>query len=191
MKQTAAIFLLFIFSFNMFGYRVIYNYLADSADTKLELALDEKVYNDADLISIKQPTNLPYYSNSKIFERLDGEVNINGTIYKYVKCRIYGDSLEMLCIPHTAKMKIQNSKEEFYKLVNDFNTSGDKKKSGSDHKQIKAASAEYEELNAVCLVKAPIQILPDIFFTTTPSIAKAILKSAERPPDQTYNTTNC
>ncbi len=184
MKQTAAIFLLVIFAFNMFGYRVVYNYLANKADTKLELALDEKVYDDADLISIKQATNLPYYSNSNSFKRLDGEINVDGTIYKYVKVRVYKDSLELLCIPHLSKMKIENSKNEFYKLVNELNASGDKKKSGSDQKQIKVTTAEYEEFYCGPLVHAPFDTLTTLFFYSTPPIAKAIGKAAERPPDQ-------
>jgi len=184
MKQTAAIFLLVIFSFNMFGYRVVYNYLANKADTKLELALDEKVYDDADLISIKQATNLPYYSNSNSFKRLDGEINVDGTIYKYVKVRVFKDSLELLCIPHLSKMKIENSKNEFYKLVNELSASGDKKKSGSDQKQIKVTTAEYEELYNGSLVQAPLQIRSTLFFYTTPSTVEVVGKSAERPPDQ-------
>ncbi len=184
MKQTAAIFLLTIFAFNMFGYRLVYNYLANKADTKLEWALDEKGYNDADLISIKQAINLPYYSSSNSFKRLDGEINVEGTIYKYVKVRVYKDSLELLCIPHLSKMKIENSKNEFYKLVNELNASGDKKKSGSDQKQIKVTTAEYEELYTGILVQAPIQIRLTLFFYSTPSTAEAVGKSAERPPDQ-------
>ncbi len=184
MKQTAAIFLLVIFSFNMFGYRVVYNYLANKADTKLELALDEKVYDDADLISIKQAINLPYYSSSNSFKRLNGEINIGGIIYKYVKVRVYKDSLELLCIPHLSKMKIENSKNEFYKLVNELNASGDKKKSASDQKQTKGTTAEYEEFYNGSLVHAPLQTLSISFFYTTPSTAEATAESEERPPDQ-------
>lgn len=192
MKQTAAIFLLVIFAFNMFGYRVIYHYMANRADTKLEWALDEKVYSDADLISIKQAINLPYYSSSDSFKRLDGEINVEGTIYKYVKVRVYKDSLELLCIPHLSKMKIENSKNEFYKLVNELSTSGDKKKSGSDQKQIKVTTAEYEELRNGSLVLAPIKKMDaTLFFYTTPSTAEAVGKSAERPPDEALHSAIC
>lgn len=191
MKQTAAIFLLVIFSVNMFGYRVIYNYMANKADSQLELALDEEVYNEANLISIKQATNLPYYGNSNSFKRLDGEINIEGTIYKYVKVRVYKDSLELLCIPHLSKMKIQESKNEFYKLVNELDPSANKKKSSPEQKQAKASSSEYEELAMSSLGDAPSQLLSTLFFYTTPATAEAAGKSAERPPDQTCNYSNC
>ncbi len=191
MKQTAAIFLLVIFSVNMFGYRVIYNYMANKADTQLELALDEEVYNEANLISIKQATNLPYYNNSNAFKRLDGEVNINGTIYKYVKVRVFKDSLELLCIPHLSKMKIQDSKNEFYKLVNELDPTGNKKKSAPDQKQSKGTTAEYEEFYTGSLLKAPQKIISTLFFYTTPATTEIFGKSAERPPDETCNNSNC
>jgi hypothetical protein len=184
MKQTAAIFLLVVFSFNMFGYRVVYNYLASRADIKLELALDHKGYDDEDLISIRQAINLPYYSSSDDFKRLDGEINVDGTIYKYVKVRVYKDSLELLCIPHYSKMKIQNSKNEFYKLVNELNTSDHKKKSGSEQKQTKVVTSEFEELVATNFAQAHLQALSTSFFYTTPSTSDAVAKAEERPPDE-------
>ena len=182
MKQAAAILLLGIFSFNTFGYRILYNYLANKADTRLEQALDIEAYDGADLISIKQATNLPYYNNSKIFKRLNGEVNINGTIYKYVKCRIYNDSLEMLCIPHTAKMQIQNSKEAFFKLTNDLQQENSKKKSSSEQKQVKSMLSEYEEIQSTPYNKSCI-ILTTSFFNKITTLPQIFIKTSERPPD--------
>src|SRR6187402_3559047 len=110
MKRLAAILLFGIFAFNLFGYQLIASLLENRENNKIELALDENDYSDDQLISIKQPTNLPYYQNSKDFQRVDGEVEINGIEYKYVKSRIYNDSLELLCIPNTGKMKITAAK---------------------------------------------------------------------------------
>lgn len=147
MKKLAAIVLLAIFTFNIAGYQLLYNLLASKSDATLELALDAKNYNDQDLISIKQPTNLPYYNNSKTFQRIDGEVEIDGAKYKYVKCRIYNDSLEMLCIPHVAKMKINAAENAYAKVANDFQQDDSKKKSGSSTKSFQKTMSEYETLN--------------------------------------------
>ncbi len=146
MKKAAAILLLAIFTFNIFGYRLLYTYLSDNADTTLETVLDEEQYDEADLISIKEPTNMPYYTNSKNFQRINGEVKSNGIIYKYVKYRIYNDSLEMLCIPNVAKMHILNSRDEFFKLANDFQQAGCKKKNHTENKQIKPLITDCEIL---------------------------------------------
>ena len=182
MKKLAAIVLLAIFTFNIAGYQLLYNLLASKSDATLELALDEKHYNDKDLISIKQPTNLPYYNNSKTFQRIDGEVEIEGTTYKYVKCRIYNDSLEMLCIPHTAKMQIQNSKEAFFKLTNDLQQDNNKKKSGPEQKQVKSMLSEYEEIQNIPYNKSCI-ILTTSFFNKIATLPQIFIKTSEQPPD--------
>lgn len=111
----------------------------------MELAIDERSYSESQLISIKQPTNLPYYTNSSDFKRIDGEINIDGIIYKYVKCRIYNDSLELLCIPHTGKMKIEAAKADFSKMAADFQPSNHKKKSDGGTKSPQKTISEYEE----------------------------------------------
>lgn len=145
MKQLSAILLLGIFSFNIFGYRIVASFLENQQNQKMELAIDGNQYAESQLISIKQPANLPYYTNSFDFHRIDGEVNIDGIIYKYVKCRIYNDSLELLCIPNTGKMKIQAAKADFSKMASDFQQSNHKKKSNSDTKSPQKTISEYEE----------------------------------------------
>jgi hypothetical protein len=184
MKHIAAILLLGIFSFNIIGYRIVYDYMAQRADINLELALDKEDYSDAELISIKQPIQLPYYTNSKAYQRQDGEVNINGSIYKYVKCRIYNDSLEMLCIPHTSKMQIENSKDRFFKLVNDFQQAGSKNKKAPE--QNKSILSEFEEVYRQKLAAPSAHIISQCFYDNVPGIAWVLIDSAERPPDPSF-----
>jgi hypothetical protein len=145
MRQLVAIFMLAIFAFNVAGYQLYYNFMAATSDAGLELALDQKNYSDDELITIKQPTNLPYYSNSKDFQRIDGEVEMDGIKYKYVQCRIYNDSLEMRCIPNKSRMQIEQSKNEYAKVAHDFQQDNGKKKSGSENKSFQKSLSEYEE----------------------------------------------
>ncbi len=104
----------------------------------MEVQLDNNNYDESQLISIKVPiTYLPYYNNSKTFERVDGQIEIHGTPYKYVKRRIYNDSLELLCIPNATAMKLQTTKNEFFKFVNDLQLG---KKSESHPRSVKIPS---------------------------------------------------
>ncbi|MEO6734135.1 MAG: hypothetical protein ABIN01_23135 [Ferruginibacter sp.] len=182
MKKLAAILLLGIFSFNLFGYRLVASFFEMRENEKMELAFDENNYSDQQLISIKQPTNLPYYNNSSAFHRIDGEVNIDGVIYKYVKCRIYNDSLEMLCIPNRAKMKIQAAKADFSKLATDFQQSNDKKKSGSDSKSFHKTVSEFEEYQSADAFKSEARHLK-YFIQHTFFVITSFTKSSEQPPD--------
>lgn len=144
MKKLVAIFMLAVFAFNVAGYQLVYNYLTSQSDTNLELALDADDYNDEELITIKQPTNLPYYNNSTDFTRIDGEVEVDGVKYKYVKYRVYNGFLEMLCIPNKAKMQIEQSKNDYAKVANDFQQNDTQKKNGS-HTSFQKSLSEFEE----------------------------------------------
>jgi hypothetical protein len=183
MKQLSAILLMGIFSFNIFGYRIVASFLENKENEKMELALDVNAYSENQLISIKQPANLPYYTNSFNFHRIDGEVEIDGVIYKYVKCRIYNDSLEMLCIPNTAKMKIQAAKADFSKMAADFQQSNNKKKSHSDSKSVQKTTSEYEE-HAVAASFAISPFLIDHTIKHHLFVVTPFSKTVEQPPEQ-------
>ena len=121
MKRIAAILLMGILFFNWYGYKLLSFYLEGKANRQLEARLDEARYDESQLISIKVPSShLSYYNSSTQFERVDGQIEVGGVQYKYVKRRLYNDSLEMLCIPNYAAMTIQTARNQFFQLVNDI-----------------------------------------------------------------------
>lgn len=131
MKKLSAILLIALFLFNLFGYRVLFNYEQQQSDILLEATLDKQDYNDADLITIKVPLSLPYVNNQQSFERVDGEITVNGKILKYVKRRITDGNLILLCLPDHNKMRIESAKDEFFKYANDLVQNNQSKKSGN------------------------------------------------------------
>jgi hypothetical protein len=126
MKRAAAILLLIIFLFNWFGYRLLSDYLQHRADTRLESQLDQNQYNEASLIEIRIPLNMPYQNVSSDFERYDGDIEYNGIHYKYVKRKVANGELVLLCLPNENRMRLQNARDEFFKLVNDLQNAPDK-----------------------------------------------------------------
>jgi len=142
MKRAAAILLLIIFLFNWFGYRLLSDYLQHRADTQLEAQLDQQQYNEASLIEIRVPLNMPYQSISSNFERYDGEIEFNGIHYKYVKRKVENGELVLLCLPNENRMRLQSARDEFFKLVNDLqhNAQGKTSTPGSS---IKSPVTEY------------------------------------------------
>ncbi|ULQ52353.1 hypothetical protein [Flavihumibacter fluvii] len=120
-KKLAAITLIGILLFNWGGYRWVFSYLEESSSQLLNARLDDRNYDEEALITIKLPVeNLPYYTNSPIFERVKGEVTIGGMKYQYVEKRIFNDSLEMRCIPNAHATHLTNARDEFFKMVNDL-----------------------------------------------------------------------
>lgn len=112
----------------------------------MEVKLDQDKYNESELISVKAHYPLPYIVNSSNFERWNGEVNIDGIVYKYVKRRFINDSIEFLCIPDHRSMQLQTAKDNFFRLANDLQQNQSNKK--SDHNSIpsfKSVLSEYCE----------------------------------------------
>ena len=120
MKKLFAILLIALFLFNLFGYRIWLSYEQLQSDVKLEASLDKQEYNDADLIAITVPLSLPYISNQQNFERVNGEITVNGRILKYVKRKITDGKLVLLCLPDNDKMRIESAKDDFFKYANDL-----------------------------------------------------------------------
>jgi hypothetical protein len=143
LKKIATILLLGILVFNLAGYQLFSAYIESKKNAELENQLDNNNYDDSQLISVKIPvTYLPYYNNSISYERIDGQIEIEGVQYKYVKRRIYHDSLEMLCIPDHNSMKLLSAKNEFFKFVNDLQHPGQNKNTSSG--SAKSLATDYE-----------------------------------------------
>src|SRR5450631_2844010 len=147
-------------------------------------SLNENNYNDADLISFKIPAvHLSSYVNSKEFQRVDGTVDISGVQYNYVKRRYTGDSLELLCIPNRTSTRLQNAKNEFFKLVNDLQHPGQSKKSDQHNTSFKGFNADYYADTQVIAIANGIQIrqkATDRYLLQVPAV---YLNRAGQPPD--------
>ena len=160
LKQTAAILLLGILLFNWVGYRLFVSYVESQNNSRLEAQFDKNDYNESELISFKVPaTHLSYYTNSKSFERVDGQIEVNGISYKYVKRRLYNDSLELLCIPNIASMQLQNAKSNFFKITNDFQNAAQNNKKTSSHSVQKNFSVSFCPIHQISLSS-------DLFFSS-------------------------
>jgi hypothetical protein len=123
LRKISAILLLALLLFNWVGYRLFSAVLQYRADVQLEARMDKNDYDDSELIEIKIALNLPYQLNWKSFERFDGEVDVDGIHYKYVKRKIYNDSLVLLCLPNKSKQHLEKAKDEYFKVVNDIDAS--------------------------------------------------------------------
>lgn len=144
-KKLSAILLIALFLFNLFGYRILFNYAQQQSDLQLEALLDNDEYNEADLLTLKVPLNLPYQNNQEHFERVNGEITVKGKIYKYVKRKVSNGELVLLCIPNHNKMKLQSAKQDFFKYANDLLQNNSSKK--TDHSKsgiIKNLSVDYD-----------------------------------------------
>jgi hypothetical protein len=119
LKKLITITLLAVHLFNIAGYNLLFHYFMNRSEARLIKQLDRNDYNDQDLVVLKMPLNLPYYNSSGTTERVDGEIEISGTHYNYVKRQVSNDTLYLYCIPNTAKTKLRNAQTDFSKGVSD------------------------------------------------------------------------
>jgi hypothetical protein len=97
----------------------------------MEAMLDKKSIKESELFEIKIPLHLPYQTSWSNYERFDGEIKLDGVIYKYVKRKITNDTLHLMCIENTKKMDYEIAKSEFYKNTNDISSKNNNQKSTS------------------------------------------------------------
>lgn len=145
MKKLAAILLFILFLFNLVGYRLWFNYVQQQSDIQLEASLDKNQYNEDDLITIKVPLSMPYQTVQSGYERVNGEIKIDGKIYKYVKRRVVNGELELLCLPDQNKMRLQNAKNDFFKTTNDITSNSSKKSDNSKTSIFKNITTDFEQ----------------------------------------------
>jgi hypothetical protein len=106
----------------------MFNYAQHQSDTRLQASLDNEEYNEADLFTIKVPLSVAYQVDREDFERVDGEVNYLGKIYKYVKRKMVDGQLILLCLPDDNKMQLEAAKTDFFKNTNDLTQANHSKK---------------------------------------------------------------
>lgn len=183
MKKLASILLLLLLLFNFVGYRFVFDALQQKANRQLVVKLDNNNYNDADLVAITVPLSMPYLTDSKDFERKDGEITIDGKIYHYVKQKISQGNLILMCLPDEQKMHLQSAKDEFFKLANELQNNNSSKKSGSNSEVIKLVVSDYEELQTNTFSVHATQINTVAFTNTSFALLKGEGTTPEQPPE--------
>lgn len=119
MTKIAAILLLGIHLCSSICHSFVFNYFIDLSDKQVVEQLDNAAYNDAELVEIAIPLNMPYLVSHDNYERYDGSIEFNGTHYNYVKRKVSNDTLRLLCIPNEQKAALITVKNDYAKQLSD------------------------------------------------------------------------
>ena len=184
MKKFTAIFFLLLFAFNWFGYRLVYEYLQQKSNDNLEALFDRNLYNESELVELKIAVNIPYQTSRPDFERCDGEININGTIYKYVKRKLSNDTLYLMCLKNIDKMQLEKAKNKIYKLTNDLVRND--QNGTADHYKLATKNLQpvYNESSFDVTINSPLSIVDKLWLPANTEIVNPLShQTPERPPD--------
>lgn len=159
LKKVASILLLSLLLFNWIGYRLVTSLMEKQVSQALEARIDREDYQEDDLIEMRVALNLPYQNEQAAFERVSGEIEIEGKHYTYVKRKIEKGALVVMCIPNETRTKIENSRHDYFKMVNDLENSSEKKSEKSS--SFKGFFNEYRDVANNWSVAAPIIEAPE------------------------------
>lgn len=118
MRRFIAIVLLGIHLFTTGGYSVLFEYFIHQSDVQIvKEVYDNKI--DKKLIEIKIPVHLPGMHAWARYEHIEGQIQLKGTFYNYVRLKMSPDTMAMLCIPNTVKTRLFNANVIIAKEIND------------------------------------------------------------------------
>lgn len=167
LKKVTAIFFLLLFAFNWFGYRLYYDYLQHQTNQNLEVSFDNNSYDESQLMELKIPVHLPYQTSWASYERYDGEINLNGTSYKYVKRKLSNDTLYLMCIPNTKNMRLETAKNDFFKNSNDLAQNDNSKKSDNSKTVTKNLQTAYDDSTFGLSILSPFILNQKVWLQAT------------------------
>ena len=123
MKKAFAILFLTVHVSYVCGYQLFFSVAENMANKHMVAALDKNQYNKNELIQIKCVLNVPYIITDISYERCDGQIELNGVQYNYVKRMVKNDTLYLYCIPNNQKTELNKTKN-LYAKQNSDNPSG-------------------------------------------------------------------
>ena len=180
MKKSIAIFFSLILLFNAGGYRVLLSALQSKADKKLEIRIDNNEYDEAQLVEIKVPLNMPYQSRQTDFERHYGEITIDGKAYTYVKKKIDGDVLILKCIRNEQKQALKKTADDLVKTNSGQDQENNSKKQNLSF--LKIFGTDYDNNNQSATYSALIIIKSKLPGSYTASLSAGMYNIPFQPP---------
>lgn len=119
MRQISAIFLTIVLLINVLGFYGIFEGLNYRNKKMIIQRLDDQRYDEDQAITLKVPITIPYATNSKGYERVDGDFEYQGEFYHLVKQRLENDTLYVVCIKDAKSKKIHQALNDYVKTFTD------------------------------------------------------------------------
>ncbi|MBO9618742.1 MAG: hypothetical protein J7539_06850 [Niabella sp.] len=181
MKTITAILLFLLLAFNWAGYRVMAAWLTHNADKRLEAKIDQQDYDEASLIEIRVPLNMPYITDQPEYERHYGEIELNGEYYRYVKRKIENGALVLKCIPNDSKQRITAKANEFFKDINGLDGARQDKK---ENATVKINLGDYDDAIASFDITSLLtHNVSPVFPKLKIALPEVFLRAPAQPPD--------
>lgn len=101
------------------GYYGVFLGLHLKNDIDMSKALDADIYDQSNTITLKVAVSIPYMPDQRDFNRVDGQFEHNGELYRMVKQRYAKDTLTVICVKDIEHKKIDLALSDYVKTFTD------------------------------------------------------------------------
>ncbi|SHL94497.1 hypothetical protein [Mucilaginibacter sp. OK098] len=103
MKRLFAIVMLCVHLFTIGGYTLLFQYYIHKSDVQMVKEIFDNKIDNAKLIEIKIPVNMPTVQDWTEYEVIQGQIQLKDAYYNYVRLKMTHDTMYFVCIPNTVK----------------------------------------------------------------------------------------
>ena len=135
MKKFTAILMLSVHLFYVGGFTLVFRYMMNQSDQQIVKRIYENKIDKTQLYEIKVPVSLPYVTDWKDYEKIEGQIQLNGTYYNYVRLKMTHDTMSLICIANTEKTKLFKDNVIMAKNLSDVPASKKGQDNGSSVKK--------------------------------------------------------
>lgn len=120
LKKLFAISLLSVFLFHSMGYYLVFLGFRYQANAEMAQRINAEQYGKEETITFKIPLVVPYYTDSKDYQRADGAFQQKGEFFKLVKQKLDRDTLYVVCIKDSREKALVAVMTDFVRMSNDL-----------------------------------------------------------------------
>jgi hypothetical protein len=113
LKRLTTICLVALLLLNVLGYYGVFVGLQYQNERSQLKRFDADLYDESETFTIKVPISIPYAVDQSDFERVDGEFEHQGQIYRMVKQRLSNDTLHIVCIKDHHETRITQALKDY------------------------------------------------------------------------------
>jgi hypothetical protein len=111
--------MLILFLLNAVGFYGIFLGLQFEYDREANKRLDDDQYLAEEAITLEIPLTVPYASDNMDFERVTGEFEYQGDVYRLVKQKLSRDTLQIVCVKDAHINNINRALTDYVKTFAD------------------------------------------------------------------------
>ncbi len=102
------------------GYILAFQYFIHKSEVQILKQIDDNKIDATKLFEIKIPIHQPYISDWSEYEQAQGQIQLHGTYYRYVKLKMSSDTVSFICIPNTVKTRLSKANVVITKDISDI-----------------------------------------------------------------------